>query len=108
MQWDNKFIKENKIIFDISIWETENLVWLNRFIIPKKLRKNGFGTKVMEMFSQWLDENQFDSKLLVSNCYGIPEHILINFYGKYGYLEKEIKNNSIFLFRRAKNKLTNG
>lgn len=80
MNFDNELVKLYKIKFDISIWKKEKLVWLNNFIIPKKLQHMHIGTKIMEQFCQWLDINQYDSKLLVSTCYGTPEDILIAFY----------------------------
>ena len=57
MNFDNELIKLYKIKFDISIWKKEKLVWLNNFIIPKKLQHMHIGTKIMEQFCQWLDIN---------------------------------------------------
>lgn len=100
MIWENNIIKSNKIEFDISIWEPEHLVWLNNFIIPKNKRKNGLGKQIMKEFSKWLDENHYESELLISNCYGTPEPVLQKFYGNYGYTEIKKKGNNTYLIRK--------
>ena len=99
MQWNNDIVKSNKIKFDISIWREENLVWLNNLIIPKKLRGQHLGSKCLEAFTKWLDENGYDSILLISNCYGTPEEVLEKFYGKYGYVLKQNKKKNTYLKR---------
>ena len=53
----------------------------------------------MEAFTKWLDENGYDSILLISNCYGTPEEVLENFYSKYGYILKQNKKNNTYLKR---------
>ena len=100
MIWDNQKVKENKVKFDISIWEPEHLVWLNNFIIPKKKRGNHLGSQIMAEFVQWIDENEYDSKLLIADCYGTPEEVLQKFYGNYGYTEIEKKGNNTYLTRK--------
>lgn len=100
MQWDNDLVKENKIKFDITIWKPENIVWLNNFIIPKDKRKNGLGKQVMKEFVKWLDNNHYDSKLLIADCYGTPEEILQHFYGSFGYTDIEKKRNNTYLIRK--------
>lgn len=99
MQWNSEIVESNHIKFDITIWEEENLVWLNNLIIPKKLRGQHLGSKCLQAFTQWLDQNGYDSILLISNCYGTPESVLEQFYGKYGYTLKETKRKNIFLKR---------
>lgn len=103
MNFDNEIVKLYKIKFDISIWKKEKLVWLNNFIIPKNLQHMHIGTKIMEQFCQWLDINQYDSKLLVSNCYGTPEDILIAFYQKFGYIIEKSKTKNLYMIRRYVN-----
>lgn len=100
MKWENQKIKENHIKFDISIWKPENIVWLNNFIIPKKSRGKGLGKEVLKEFTQWLDANHYNSKLLIADCYGTPESVLENLYGSFGYTEKEIIKNNTYLIRK--------
>ena len=100
MQWENEFIKENKVKFDISVWEQENIVWLNNFIIPTNKRKNHLGSTIMKEFVQWLDDNHYNSKLLIADCYGTPEPVLQKFYGNYGYTEIKKKGNNTYLIRK--------
>ena len=102
MQWEHCLVKENKVKFDISIWEPEHLVWLNNFIIPEKMRKKGIGSHIMIEFVKWLDENKYESKLLIADCYGTSEEVLQKFYGKYGYTEIEKKGNNTYLIRNYK------
>ena len=98
MQWENEIVKENKVKFDISIWEQENIVWLNNFIIPTNKRKNHLGSTIMKEFVQWLDENHYNSKLLIANCYGTPEEVLQKFYGNFGYnIVEKVKNNTYLI-----------
>jgi len=100
MQWDNNLVKENKVKFDLSIWQPENIVWLNNFIIPKNKRGLGLGKKIMNEFVKWLDDNHYDSKLLIADCYGTPETVLQHFYGTFGYTEIEKKGNNTYLIRK--------
>ena len=100
MKWENQKVNENHIKFDISIWKPENLVWLNNFMIPEKSSKNGLGKQVMKEFVEWLDNNHYDSKLLIANCYGTPEEVLQKFYGSFGYTNIEKKGNNAYLIRK--------
>ena len=100
MQWNNKLVKENNVKFDITIWQPENVVWLNNFIVTKNKRKQHLGSKIMDYFIKWLDENNYNGKLLVSDCYGTSEEVLINFYKKFGFNNIEKNKNSIYLIRK--------
>lgn len=99
MKFYHLFIKQFHIKFDLTIWENEKLVWLNNFIIPEKYRRNRIGTVIMEEFCKWLDENKMNSKLLISNCYGTPEDILIKFYSRFNYNIEEKKTKNIYMIR---------
>ena len=54
----------------------------------------------MAEFVQWIDENEYDAKLLIADCYGTPEEVLQKFYGNYGYTEIEKKGNNTYLIRK--------
>lgn len=99
MQFITDTIINNKITFNIAIWKEENTVWLNRLIIPKKLRNQGLGTKIMLEFINWLDVHKYKSILLISEEYKSNKECLIKFYKKFGYTYKLNKNNSEYLFR---------
>lgn len=101
MHYVNQTITNYQITFDLSIWEKEKLVWLNNFIIPNEYRLKGLGTSIMSDFSKWLDSNEYDSKLLVSSCYGTSEYKLIDFYKKFDYKIYHEKNHKgIYMERK--------
>lgn len=93
MDLKKDLIKQYHIKFSTTIWNDENIVWLNRLIVPKKHRMKGLGTTIMKSFVKWLDKNRYDSKLLVANCYGTPTDVLIRFYKSFGYTIDESSNN---------------
>lgn len=99
--FNSKIVSEYNINFNLTIWDKDKTVWLNRIIIPKKYRCLHIGTKLMNEFINWLNENHYKSYLLVSNCYGTNEQILIDFYKKFGYkITNEFKSkNNIYMIR---------
>lgn len=100
VEFDSNLIKVKNVRFNLTIWSKDKIVWLNHFIIPKKSRKQGIGSKIMIEYCKWLDNNDYNSKLLVSNCYGTPEDILIKFYQKFGFtIDKDNKKN-IYMTRK--------
>lgn len=76
-------IRKYKIKFDV--FEQNNVCELNIFVIPEEYRGRGIGSKVMTLFCEWLDENEYACKLLASNKLGSDLEYLINFYSKYDF-----------------------
>lgn len=101
--FENSLIQEYHIDFNLTIWNDDKIVWLNRFIIPKKHRRHNVGTRLLNDFTQWLDANHFTSYLLVANCYGTDEQILFDFYKKFGYnITDEFGKNKLYMKRIGK------
>jgi predicted GNAT family N-acyltransferase len=102
MIYENDLVKAYKVKFDLTIWEDVKTVWLNKIIIPKSCRKNHLGSMIMEDFIKWLDLNHFTGELLVSNCYGTPENILIAFYERFGFKTYKRKGSKNIYMHRVK------
>ena len=100
-KFNNHLIKLYNVKFNISVWENENLVWLNLIYVPKKYRCKGIATEILNDFIKWLDTNGFNSSLLVGDCYGMSEGKLINFYKKFGYEIDYRMNKNLYLFRKS-------
>lgn len=99
----SSLLKDYNIKWNLSYWRPEKVVWLNHLIIPKQHRGKLIGSRLMQEFTKWLDANQYDSRLLVSNCYGTPENILIEFYKKFGYNIEKNKTKNIYMLRKYEN-----
>lgn len=76
-----------KIKFDVLYDVDKNVCVLDRLQIPDEYRFIHIGTKVLELFVEWLDTNEYDCELLASDKLGTPLDILYNFYSKFGFNE---------------------
>lgn len=94
-------LKDYNIKWNLSYWRPEKVVWLNHLIIPKQHRGKFIGSRLMQEFTKWLDDNGYDSLLLVSNCYGTDESVLIAFYQRFGYSIVKLDNsNNVYMERK--------
>ena len=97
-------LKDYGIKWSLSYWRPEKIVWLNHLIIPKRHRGKFIGSRLMQEFTKWLDNYHYNSRLLVSNCYGTDENILIKFYNMFDYNIVKLDNsNNIYMERKWKN-----
>lgn len=75
----------NKYKIKFDVFRANSVCNLGRLCIPEQYRGRGIGSKVMEYFVQWLDENEFDCELLASKRLGTDINVLIDFYSSFGY-----------------------
>ena len=93
MKFYHPFIKQFHIKFDLTIWENEK--------IRKQLRYEQY-IELKKEFEN-IEVNKMNSKLLISNCYGTPEDILIKFYSRFNYNIEEKKTKNIYMIRNFTN-----
>lgn len=94
------FAKQHKVKLSVTWWEDDGEIWLNRIILPEKLRGQGIGSQIIEMLKQYCNEKGIVMKLLADSCYGTEINRLENFYKRHGlkpYVEKQHKNNPHYL-----------
>lgn len=91
MKFENNIVKKYGLTFDITIWEEDKIVWLNHLVVPQKLRNKGIGSKVMQEFCNWLDDNHYNCKILILKM------TLFNFYSPFNFI-KETKD---ILYRKG-------
>jgi predicted GNAT family acetyltransferase len=70
-----------------------NTIELNRFIIPKELRKQGIGTQFMKALIQFANINQSLIVLTPSDSFGATSITrLKRFYKRFGFVENRGRN----------------
>ena len=79
------------IIFDLRYGN--NTIELNRFVIPKELRKQGIGSQFMKALIQFASINKSLIILTPSDSFGATSVArLKKFYKRFGFVENKGKN----------------
>lgn len=75
----------------------KNTWYINRLIVPKKIRSMGLATKLLQAITTWADQNDL-VLILEINAYGqLDRDQLQKLYSKYGFIESVSKPE---LFKR--------
>lgn len=70
----------------LEVWEDDNKLTLDTIVIPKNLRGEGIGTKIMEMVCHYSDEVNKPLFLTPSTSYGATStDRLVRFYKRFGF-----------------------
>ena len=92
----NEFLNEKYINFDLpdekiilEVWEDDKKLVLERIIIPKELRNNGYGTKILNDICKYSDKKNKPIFLTPDTSFGATSiSRLKKFYKTFGF-----KNN---------------
>ena len=84
------------VIFELRY--SNDFVELNRFIVPKELRKQGIGTKFMKALIQFANINNSMIVLTPSDSFGATSVMrLKKFYKRFGFVENKGRNKNFQL-----------
>ena len=84
------------IIFDLRYGN--NTIELNRFVIPKELRKQGIGSQFMKALIQFASINKSLITLTPSDSFGATSILrLKKFYKRFGFVENKGRNKDFQL-----------
>ena len=92
------YITRYKVKFDVEL--DDETAELKLFVIPDEYQGRNIATKIMELFCDWLDDNQYVCKLIASSNLGVKLDILLIFYESFGFEEIETLDGNNVLMER--------
>lgn len=108
----NEFLNEKYINFDLpdekiilEVWEDDKKLVLERIIIPKELRNNGYGTKILNDICKYSDKKNKPIFLTPDTSFGATSiSRLKKFYKSFGFKKNDDYSVSQSLVRYPSNK----
>jgi predicted GNAT family N-acyltransferase len=81
---------EKEFEIDLELWDNGDYLELGKIIIPKKKRKEGIGSEVMQKIVDYADEVGKDIRLTTSTDFGATSTgRLKKFYSKFGFVKNK-------------------